>query len=141
MPTKTSSAGPGSTLPPRRPAVLIVEDDRDVALTINDVVEDSGYRALCASNGREALSLLEVEVPALMLIDLFMPEMNGVELLKVIKKSPKLASIPRVIMTAANDQMIGVREEVTVLYKPVDFDALTRLLQRYCEPAESARFQ
>jgi CheY-like chemotaxis protein len=141
MPTKTSSAGPGSTLPPRRPAVLIVEDDRDVALTINDVVEDSGYRALCASNGREALSLLEVEVPALMLIDLFMPEMNGVELLKVIKKSPKLASIPRVIMTAANDQMIGVREEVTVLYKPVDFDALTRLLQRYCEPAESARIQ
>lgn len=141
MPTKTSSAGPGSTLAARRPAVLIVEDDRDVALTINDVVEDSGYRALCAANGREALSLLEAEVPALMLIDLFMPEMNGVELLKVIKKSPKLASIPRVIMTAANDQMIGVREDVTVLYKPVDFDALTRLLQRYCEPAESARFQ
>ena len=52
-----------------------------------------------------------------------------------------LASIPRVIMTAANDQMIGVREDVTVLYKPVDFDALTRLLQRYCEPAESARIQ
>jgi CheY-like chemotaxis protein len=141
MPIKSSSAGPGPTPTPRRPVVLIVEDDRDVALTINDVVEDSGYRALCASNGREALSLLEVEVPALMLIDLFMPEMNGVELLKVIKKSPKLASIPRVIMTAANDQMIGVREEVTVLYKPVDFDALTRLLQRYCEPAESARFQ
>jgi CheY-like chemotaxis protein len=140
MATKPSSAGPGptSTL---RPAVLIVEDDRDVALTINDVVEDSGYRAICAGNGREALLLLEDEVPALMLIDLFMPVMNGVELLKVIKKSPKLASIPRVTMTAANDQMIGVREDVTVLYKPVDFDALTRLLRRYCEPAESARIQ
>jgi CheY-like chemotaxis protein len=140
MATKPSSAGPGptSTL---RPAVLIVEDDHDVALTINDVVEDSGYRAICAANGREALLLLEDEVPALMLIDLFMPVMNGVELLKVIKKSPKLASIPRVIMTAANDQMIGVREDVTVLYKPVDFDALTQLLQRYCEPANSARIQ
>jgi len=132
MPTK--SAGPGST-PTRRPAVLIVEDDRDVALTINDVVEDSGYRAICANNGREALSLLEGEVPALMLIDLFMPIMNGVELLKVIKKSPRLSSIPRVIMTAANDQMIGVREDVPVLYKPVDFEVLTRLLHRYCEPA------
>ena len=139
MATK-SSGGPGPT-PSRRPAVLIVEDDRDVALTINDVVEDSGYRALCAGNGREALSLLEGEEPALMLIDLFMPIMNGVELLKVIKKSPKLSSIPRVIMTAANDQMIGVREDVTVLYKPVDFDALTRLLHRYCEPSESARMQ
>jgi CheY-like chemotaxis protein len=140
MALKSSSAGPGPT-PTPRPAVLIVEDDRDVALTINDVVEDSGYRALCAANGREALLLLEDEVPALMLIDLFMPVMNGVELLKVIKKSPKLAVIPRVIMTAANDQMIGVREDVTVLYKPVDFDALTRLLQRYCDPAKSARFQ
>jgi CheY-like chemotaxis protein len=139
MPTK-SPAGPGST-PTHRPAVLIVEDDPDVALTINDVVEDSGYRAICAGNGREALSLLEGEAPALMLIDLFMPVMNGVELLKVIKKSPKLSSIPRVIMTAANDQMIGVREDVTVLYKPVDFDALTRLLHRYCEPSESARMQ
>jgi CheY-like chemotaxis protein len=140
MATKPSSAGPGptSTL---RPVVLIVEDDRDVALTINDVVEDSGYRAICAANGREALLVLEDEVPALMLIDLFMPVMNGVELLKVIKKTPKLASIPRVIMTAANDQMIGVREDVTVLYKPVDFDALTQLLRRYCEPAESARIQ
>jgi CheY-like chemotaxis protein len=140
MATKPSSAGPGST-PTPRPAVLIVEDDRDVALTINDVVEDSGYRAICAGNGREALLLLEDEVPALMLIDLFMPVMNGVELLKIIKKSPKLNSIPRVIMTAANDQMIGVREDVTVLYKPVDFDALTQLLQRYCEPAEPARVQ
>jgi two-component system response regulator VicR len=118
-----------------------VEDDRDVALTINDVVEERGYRAICAGNGREALALLEAERPALMLIDLFMPEMNGVELLRAIKKSPKLASIPRVIMTAANDQMIGVREDVTVLYKPVDFDALTRLLQRYCEPTGSARLQ
>ena len=140
MALKSSPAGPGPT-PTPRPAVLIVEDDRDVALTINDVVEDSGYRALCAANGREALLLLEHEVPALMLIDLFMPVMNGVELLKVIKKSPKLAVIPRVIMTAANDQMIGVREDVTVLYKPVDFDALTQLLQRYCEPAEPARVQ
>jgi CheY-like chemotaxis protein len=140
MAPKPSSAGPGPT-PTPRPSVLIVEDDRDVAMTINDVVEDSGYRALCAANGREALALLENEVPALMLIDLFMPVMNGVELLKVIKKSPKLASIPRVIMTAANDQMIGVREDVTVLYKPVDFDALTRLLQRYCDPTKSARFQ
>ena len=35
-------------------------------------------------------------------------------------------------MTAANDPMIGIKEDVTVLYKPVDFDALTRLLQMYC---------
>ncbi len=120
-----------------RPAVLVVEDDRDVAMTINDVVEERGYRAICVANGREALSALEAERPALMLVDMFMPVMNGAEFLKVVKQTPKLASIPRVIMTAANDPMIGIKEDVTVLYKPVDFDALNRLLARYCEPPQA----
>jgi CheY-like chemotaxis protein len=143
MSSKTPSAGPENGQAPanqtQRKAVLIVEDDRDVSATIYDVVEERGYRAIRAENGREALARLEDETPALMLIDLFMPVMNGVELLKVIKKSPKLSAIPRIIMTAANDQMIGVREDVTVLYKPVDFDALTQLLHRYCDPASPAR--
>jgi CheY-like chemotaxis protein len=122
-----------------RPAVLVVEDDRDVAMTINDVVEERGYRAICVGNGREALSALEAERPALMLVDLFMPVMNGAEFLKVVKQTPKLASIPRVIMTAANDPMIGIKEDVTVLYKPVDFEALNGLLLRYCEPPLAQR--
>jgi CheY-like chemotaxis protein len=130
MASKPSSAGPEPDHRP--PAVLVVEDDHDVAMTINDVVEERGYRAICVPNGRAALSVLESERPALMLVDMFMPVMNGAEFLKVIKKTPKLASIPRVIMTAANDPMIGIKEDVTVLYKPVDFDALTRLLQMYC---------
>jgi CheY-like chemotaxis protein len=134
MADKAPSAGP-TPAKKARPSVLVVEDDRDVAMTINDVVEERGYRAICVENGREALSVLEREQPALMLVDLFMPVMNGAEFLKVVKKSPKLASIPRVIMTGANDPMIGIKEDVTVLYKPVDFDALARLLQKYCEPA------
>ena len=135
MASKASSAGPEPERLP--PAVLVVEDDQDVAMTINDVVEERGYRAICVPNGRAALSVLESERPALMLVDMFMPVMNGAEFLKVIKKTPKLASIPRVIMTAANDPMIGIKEDVTVLYKPVDFDALTGLLQRYCEPGRA----
>ena len=138
MATKVSSTGQQPPVAPRpTPSVLVIEDDRDVAMTINDVVEERGYRAICVGNGREALSVLEGERPALMLVDLFMPVMNGVEFLKVIKKTPTLATIPRVIMTAANDPMISVKEDVTVLYKPVDFDALTRLLQKYCEPAQT----
>jgi CheY-like chemotaxis protein len=117
----------------RRRSVLVVEDDADVALTIKELIEDQGCRALCAGNGREALAVLEEERPCLMLIDVFMPIMNGVEFLKVVKSNHALADIPRVIMTAANDRMIGVKEDVSVLYKPVDFDALRRLLQKYCD--------
>jgi CheY-like chemotaxis protein len=115
-------------------SVLILEDDRDVAQTLKDVIEEQGYRAVCVGNGREALAFLEEEQACFMLIDVFMPIMNGVEFLKVVKSNPRLAKIPRVIMTAANDRMIGVKEDVSVLYKPVDFDGLKRLLQKYCDP-------
>jgi len=119
----------------RRRSVLVLDDDRDVSQTIKDVIEDQGYRAICVGNGREALAVLEQEHPDLMLIDVFMPVMNGVEFLKVIKNNALLSKIPRVIMTAANDRMIGVKEDVSVIYKPVDFDALKRLLHKYCEAA------
>jgi CheY-like chemotaxis protein len=132
------SAGGGKTAAkPTVTSILIVEDDRDVSQIIKDVIEAQGYRAITVTNGRDALGVLEEERPALMLIDLFMPVMSGAELLKAIKRNPQLADIPRVIMTAANDQMIGVREDLPVLYKPVDFEALTRLLQQFCGPARA----
>ena len=56
MASKASSAGPEPARLP--PAVLVVEDDQDVAMTINDVVEERGYRAICVPNGRAALSVL-----------------------------------------------------------------------------------
>jgi CheY-like chemotaxis protein len=124
-----------SAAPPARSAVLVLEDDRDVAQTIGELIEDQGYRAIVVDNGREALAVLEHERPCLMLIDVFMPIMNGIEFLRVVKARPSLADIPRVVMTAANDHMIGVKEDVSVLYKPVDFDSLKRLLEKCCPPA------
>ena len=117
---------------PTERTVLVLDDDTDVALTIKELVEEQGYRAIYAANGREALAILEKERPCLMLIDVFMPVMNGVEFLRAIKSNSRLSSIPRVIMTAANDQMIGVKEDVSVLYKPVDFESLKRILHKYC---------
>ena len=102
--------------------------------TIGELIEDQGYRAICVDNGREALAVLEHERPCLMLIDVFMPIMNGVEFLRAVKGKASLADIPRVLMTAANDRMIGVKEDVSVLYKPVDFEALKRILEKYCHP-------
>ena len=68
-----------------------------------------------------------------------MPVMNGAEFLKVVKKTPRLATIPRVIMTAANDPMIGIKEDVTV---PLQAGRLRRadpLLHMYCELVRGAR--
>ena len=115
--------------------VLIVEDDRDLLTTLKDMLEELGYRAICASNGREALARLEEETPSLLLVDLFMPVMGGIEFLHAIRAEARFRAIPKVIMTAANDHMVGVKEDVNVLYKPLDFELLTRVLEQYCQKA------
>jgi CheY-like chemotaxis protein len=138
MVLERSSSPQGHSLseaPPSRHSVLVLEDDRDVAQTVGELIEDQGFRAICVGNGREALAVLEHERPCLMLVDVFMPIMNGIEFLRAVKARATLADIPRVIMTAANDHMIGVKEDVSVLYKPVDFEALKRMLEKYCQPA------
>ena len=136
---RLSSPQGRSAAAPGRNSVLVLEDDRDVAQTIGELIEDQGYRAICVDNGREALAVLEHERPCLMLIDVFMPVMNGIEFLRVVKARASLADIPRVVMTAANDHMIGVKEDVSVIYKPVDFEALKRILEKYCQPAQKTQ--
>ena len=138
MASDRSSNSAGRAPAPPRHSVLVLEDDKDVSQTIGELIEDQGYRAICVDNGREALAVLEHERPCLMLIDVFMPIMNGVEFLRAVKLKATLADIPRVLMTAANDRMIGVKEDVSVLYKPVDFEALKRILEKYCQPTATA---
>jgi DNA-binding response OmpR family regulator len=119
--------------------VLIVEDDLELGRSLADLLEHEGFHTFHATDGRAALATLEKILPHMMLIDLFMPGMNGVELLKVVKDTPRLASIPRVIMTAANDRMVGVKEDAPVIYKPIDFAELLTLVRRYVPEAAAHR--
>jgi CheY-like chemotaxis protein len=127
------------------PAVLVVEDDRDVREAIEELLADDGYRPLTAANGREALDLLERlsssgvpdSMPCLMLVDLFMPVMGGVELVARLEHHPVWGTIPLVVMTAANDRMQGTKVDRPVLNKPVDFELLGRILAQYCSQDRS----
>jgi CheY-like chemotaxis protein len=119
-------------LRPQSSAVLVVEDDDDLGEAISDVISSLGFRPIWARNGQQAIAALQREQPAVMLVDLFMPGMSGSELLALVRRSPEWSQIPRVVMTGANDPMVGVREDAAVLYKPLDLDALTRLLESYC---------
>ncbi|HZL21400.1 MAG TPA: response regulator [Polyangia bacterium] len=111
--------------------VLVVDDDREFGRSVAELLELEGFQVILAADGRAALAVLEGVRPQVMLIDLFMPGMNGVELMKVVKNDARWASIPRVVMTAANDRMIGVKEDLPVLYKPVDPDELVALMRKY----------
>src|SRR3954453_18523015 len=115
------------------PTVLIVEDDEEVASSIGEALNGAGYGVISARDGMEALRALERARPDLMLVDIFMPRMNGSELLAIVKSSSQWSEIPRVVMTGRNAPIIGIRTDPAVVYKPVDLDALLALVARYCD--------
>ena len=115
------------------PSVLIVEDDRIVAEAAAEAIEAVGFRAIHACDGWQALEVLRQEQPAVMLVDLTLTGMSGTEFLRAVRNSPTWSRIPRVILTATNDPMIGVREDAPVFYKPLDMNSLVAVVQRYCD--------
>ena len=66
--------------------ILVVDDDPDIREVLRDRLESLGYQVLSASNGREGLELLEKQSPQLLLLDIEMPGMNGLEVLKEIRR-------------------------------------------------------
>jgi DNA-binding response OmpR family regulator len=116
-----------------KPTVLVVDDDEDLACAIGDVLTDAGYAVISAREGRQALSALQHQRPDLMLVDIFMPGMNGSELLRIVRSSSEWCGIPRIVMTGANDPIIGIRSDAAVIYKPLDLDALLALVARCCD--------
>lgn len=91
-----------------KPVILIVDDTEIDRALLTDLLKDE-YYLLEAANGEQALEVLKRDRVTLVLTDLIMPVMNGYELLAAIKKTPRLASIPVIVMTARNDNDIEAK--------------------------------
>ncbi len=79
--------------------VLVVEDTELLRRMYSDRLTQEGYRVIGASDGLEALSVLRTDTPDLILLDLVMPKMSGLEVLELIKKDPRLKDIPVLILS------------------------------------------
>jgi PAS domain S-box-containing protein len=79
--------------------VLVVDDDEALTLSLEYELGKGGFKVKTANSGKQALAYLEHSHPDLMLLDLKMPEMDGFEVMKVLKNRPDLAGIPVVILT------------------------------------------
>ena len=86
------------------PGILIVDDNEDNRYTLRLLLESDGHeRVIDASGGKEAIALLEREKFSLVLLDLMMPDLNGDEVLKIIKANPDSRDLPVVMISADTD--------------------------------------
>jgi CheY-like chemotaxis protein len=82
-----------------KPKILIVDDEPDIVSYLEMILQDQGYDTITAANGNEALEAVKREKPALVTLDITMPEASGTRFYKEVKTDPKLSSIPVIIVT------------------------------------------
>ncbi len=123
--------------------VLVVDDDDDFRAALAETLEEEGCDVVDARTGEEALALLDeaakgrVRAPDLLVLDLLMPRMSGLEVLQRLRKSRRWASLPVLVVTAVNDQMLPVRLDIPIAFKPdvqVVLDAVRQQLARRRSP-------
>src|SRR3954467_324153 len=123
-------APPHHDLPARRP-VLIVDDEPDILECLSEALELEGYAVEPARDGAAALSLLDQGEPAVVLLDLNMPQMDGHEFLKVIRGSERWAQLPVIVMSAGKSSSPGA---TAFIQKPCEVSAVLSFVERYCSP-------
>jgi two-component system response regulator MprA len=84
--------------------ILAVDDENDVLLIIKTALASEGYEITTASNGYDGLALAEDLQPDLILLDLRMPEMDGMEVLQRLRESEKTQKIPVIVLTGISDK-------------------------------------
>ena len=114
-------------------SILVVDDNPSMAKTLADIMSIKGFEVRAAYSGMEALAILQSQPIDILLTDVLMPDMNGVDLYRATRKTfPKLTTI---LMTAyAADDIIsqGLAEGIkTVLTKPLDIDFMLVLFSAY----------
>lgn len=85
------------------PTVLLAEDDPDVVLLLRTILEMEGYGVMCATNGEDALELLELGTPSLVILDVCMPRVGGLEVLAAMRARAQTRNTPVLMMSAVGD--------------------------------------
>ncbi len=120
-----------------RKKILIVDDDRQVSLALSIRLKAADYDVDVAGDGENALEKLTASVPDVVLLDMRMPGIDGLEVMRQMKRDPRLANIP-VIFVSANAQETAKRAALNAggkifLEKPFESRALLEAIQRVLE--------
>ena len=114
--------------------VLIIEDEADAAELFAEMMRVSGFRVLKTSSSAPAISLMVAEKPDIVLLDVMMPDVSGLDFMRQMREDPALAGIPVVIVSAKSmpaDIRHGMEAGAfTYLTKPVGFLELKDAVER-----------
>lgn len=117
--------------------VLVAEDDKDVALLITQMLKNNGYCYQWAGNGKEAIEAIGQKQPQLIITDIMMPEMDGLELIKAVRTNDETNHIPIIVVSARtenNDRLAGFDAGAEVyLGKPFIPDELLMMVRKLLE--------
>ena len=135
LPMPVQAEGDGRRLPPRLMSrtrtILIVEDEPDIAQLIQRQLEDSGYRVSVLGSGPAVVTMVEETKPDLVILDLILPEVDGLDVLRALKENMATADVPVVILTVMPDDgsawKLGI---VDYLTKPVTNEDLLRSVEK-----------
>ncbi|MEZ4593677.1 MAG: response regulator [Chloroflexota bacterium] len=114
-----------------QPLAVIVEDDAKLADIFSEAVKAAGFLTMVAQDGRFAIATLQTATPALILLDLHLPDVPGSEVLAYIRQQPRLQDAIIMLATADAWQAETLRADVDfVLMKPISFLQLRDLTAR-----------
>lgn len=108
-----------------REMILVVEDEKDIQELVRYNLAQNGYRVTCVSSGEEALRTARAKPPDLVVLDLMLPGMDGLEVCKLLKQHDKTATVPVVMLTARGEEAdivtgleLGADDYVTKPFSP-----------------------
>jgi DNA-binding response OmpR family regulator len=108
--------------------ILVVDDEDDILHFLDLVLSEKGYRVATAASGHEALTRAQLDPPDLVLLDIMMPQMDGWEVLKLLRVDEATAQVPVAMLSArteARDRVQGLQEgAVDYICKPFSLSEL-----------------
>ena len=117
--------------------ILVVDDEEDILELIRFNLVREGYKVLCAQSGEKALSIGQSEIPDLMVLDLMLPGIDGLEVTKVLKSDSRTRDIPIVMLTAKGEEAdivtgleLGADDYITKPFSPRVLVARVRAVLR-----------
>lgn len=130
-----------------RATVFIVEDDEELTRLLKIRMESQGYRVIATAEGDEVIDLVQTHLPDLVLLDIFLPDTDGLTLLKRLKspidtetgKPSRIKDIPVVVLTGKApmiENMTRIEGAADFFVKPIDMEKLMKCIHQHLELAQ-----